>query len=130
MSTSPTDTSSFYVGASNGTIENSPLVPGAVFDRFIQIWLENTDYDQAASQPFFQNISTQSITLTSYYALTHTSEPNYIGAGGGDFFGLCNDQLEYIPNNISTIVDLLDQQSISWAEYQENMPTDGYGGFN
>ncbi|KAH0838655.1 phosphoesterase family-domain-containing protein [Lanmaoa asiatica] len=126
----PTDTSPFYVGASNGTIHNTPLVPGAVFDRFIQIWLENTDYAQAASQAVFQNLSTQGILLTSYYGLTHTSEPNYLGAGGGDFWGLYNDNMEYIPNNISTIADLLDQKSISWSEYQENMPTDGYGGFN
>ncbi|KAG8220160.1 phosphoesterase family-domain-containing protein [Butyriboletus roseoflavus] len=126
----PTDTSPFYVGASNGTIRNTPLVAGAVFDRFIQIWLENTDYSKAATQQVFQNLSTQGILLTGYYALTHPSEPNYLGAGGGDFWGLGSDNLEYIPNNISTIVDLLDLKSISWSEYQENMPSDGYGGFN
>ena len=27
------------------------------------------------------------------------------------------------------MVDLLEQQGISWATYQENMPTDGFGGF-
>ena len=104
------------------------MVPGAVFDRFIQIWLENTDFDQAASQEVFQNLSSQGITLTAYYALTHTSEPNYIGSVGGDFWGLYNDDLVYIPSNMSTIVDLLDQKQISWAEYEENMPTDGYTG--
>lgn len=106
------------------------MVPGAVFDRLIQIWLENTDLNQAASQEVFQNLSSQGITLTSYYGLTHPSEPNYIGSVGGNFWGLDNDDLEYIPSNISTIVDLLDQKNISWAEYQENMPADGYGGFN
>lgn len=106
------------------------MVPGAVFDRFIQIWLENTDYSQASSQEVFQNLSSQGITLTSYYGLTHTSEPNYIGSVGGDFWGLYDDDLTYIPSNMSTVVDLLDQKSISWAEYQENMPTDGYGGYN
>ncbi|KAF8446354.1 phosphoesterase family-domain-containing protein [Boletus edulis BED1] len=126
----PTDTTPFYVGASNGTLQNTPLVPGAVFDRFIQIWLENTDYAQAASQAVFQNLSTQGILLSSYYGVTHTSEPNYLAAGGGDFWGLYNDVMEYIPTNISTVVDLLEQKSISWGEYQENMPSDGYGGFN
>ncbi|KAF9229735.1 phosphoesterase-domain-containing protein [Gyrodon lividus] len=126
----PTDTSSFYIGASNGTLTNSPLVPGAAFDRIIQIWLENTDFSQAAAQAVFQNLSTQGITLSAYYAVTHPSEPNYLAAGGGDFWGLASDNLEYIPNNISTIVDLLDEKDISWAEYQENMPTDGYAGFS
>lgn len=35
-STSPFEQSDNYVGRSNGTILNSPLVPGAQFDRFIQ----------------------------------------------------------------------------------------------
>ncbi|KAH7921158.1 hypothetical protein BV22DRAFT_1038992 [Leucogyrophana mollusca] len=126
----PTDQSPFYVGANNGTITNSPTVTGKVFDRFIQIWLENTDFASAASQAVFQNLSTQGITLSSYYGVTHTSEPNYLAAGGGDFWGLYDDDFEAVPNNISTIVDLLDQKSISWSAYQENMPTDGYGGYN
>ncbi|KAF8557382.1 hypothetical protein OG21DRAFT_1520464 [Imleria badia] len=126
----PTDQSSFYVGASNGTITNSPTVTGQVFDRFIQIWLENTDFSQARTTPVFQNLSAQGILLTSYYAVTHPSEPNYIASVGGDFFGLATDDLTYIPNNMSTIVDLLDAKSISWSSYQENMPTDGYSGYN
>ncbi|KAH7906327.1 phosphoesterase family-domain-containing protein [Hygrophoropsis aurantiaca] len=126
----PTDQSPFYVGASNGTITNSPLVAGKVFDRFIQIWLENTNFAAAASQAVFQNLSTQGITLTEYYGVTHTSEPNYLAAGGGDFWGLYDDDFEAVPNNISTIVDLLDQKAISWSAYQENMPYDGYEGYN
>ncbi|EGN92691.1 hypothetical protein SERLA73DRAFT_116988 [Serpula lacrymans var. lacrymans S7.3] len=126
----PTDTSPFYVGASNSTITNTPLVPGKVFDRFIQIWLENTDFASAASQPVFQQLSEQGITLTSYYGVTHTSEPNYLAAAGGDFWGLYDDNFEAVPTNISTVVDLLDQKAISWSSYQENMPTDGYEGFN
>ena len=35
---SPTSTSTNYTGANNGSIVNSPLVPGKAFDRFIQIW--------------------------------------------------------------------------------------------
>ncbi|KAG6334228.1 hypothetical protein ID866_4858 [Astraeus odoratus] len=126
----PTATSSFYIGPSNGTLTNSPLVPGAVFDRFIQIWLENTDFETAQSQAVFQNLTAQGITLSAYYAVTHPSEPNYISSVGGDFFGLASDDLTHIPTNISTVVDLLEQKNISWAEYQENMPTDGYEPFN
>lgn len=126
----PTDTSTFYVGASNGTISNSPNVPGKVFDRFIQIWLENTDYSQALSNSVFQNLTAQGILLSNYFAVTHPSQPNYIASVGGDFFGLANDSLLDVPSNMSTIIDLLDEQNISWATYQENMPTDGYTGYN
>ncbi|EIW86332.1 hypothetical protein CONPUDRAFT_68874 [Coniophora puteana RWD-64-598 SS2] len=126
----PTSQSPFYVGSSNGTIQNSPLVSGQVFDRFIQIWLENTDFSSAQSQTVFQELSKLGITLNQYYALTHTSEPNYIAAVGGDFWGLYNDDFEQIPANMSTVVDLLDEKLISWSEYQENMPEDGYTGYN
>jgi len=127
---SPTDQSSFYVGASNGTITNTPNVPGKVFDRFIQIWLENIDFSTAASNSVFQSLAAQGIVLNSYYAVTHPSQPNYVASVGGDFFGLASDDLIYIPNNVSTIVDLLDAQGISWSSYQENMPTDGYPGYS
>ncbi|KAF9243720.1 phosphoesterase family-domain-containing protein [Melanogaster broomeanus] len=126
----PTSESSFYVGMSNGTITNTPNVPGKVFDRFIQIWLENTNYAEAAANPVFQNLSAQGITLSSYYALTHPSEPNYMAAAGGDFFGLASDALVHVPKNVSTIVNLLEDKDISWSSYQENMPTDGYPGFS
>ncbi|KAF8129270.1 phosphoesterase family-domain-containing protein [Boletus edulis] len=126
----PTDQSSFYVGYSNGTITNTPYVPGKVFDRFIQIWLENTDFATALANPVLKNLTTQGILLTSYYGVTHPSEPNYIASVGGDFFGLAADSLNYIPSNVSTIVDLLELKGISWSSYQENMPTDGYQGYS
>ncbi|OJA12318.1 hypothetical protein AZE42_07339 [Rhizopogon vesiculosus] len=126
----PTDQSSFYVGAANNTLTNTPIVTGKVFDRFIQIWLENTDFAQAASQAVFTNLSTQGITLTGYFGVTHPSQPNYLAATGGDFWGLASDDLESVPTNMSTIVDLLDQKNISWATYQENMPSDAYVGYN
>ena len=39
-----------------------------------------------------------------------------------------NDNLQTIPSNISTVVDLLDSKGISWAEYEEDMPYAGYQG--
>ncbi|KAI5987224.1 phosphoesterase family-domain-containing protein [Pisolithus albus] len=124
----PTDTSTFYVGASNGSLPKTMTVPGLVFDRFIQIWLENVDYNDAAVQPAFQTLSKEGITLSGYYALTHPSEPNYIASAGGNFWGLASDDDVTIPANVSTVVDLLEAKGISWAEYEENMPTDGYLG--
>ncbi|TPX43213.1 hypothetical protein SeLEV6574_g05190 [Synchytrium endobioticum] len=126
----PTATSTFYVGQNNGTISNGAVVPGLVFDRFVQIWLENTDYADSASSPTFQKLASKGILLTNYHAVTHPSEPNYMASVGGDFFGLGDDSMRALPQNVSTIADLLELKSISWAEYQENMPTDGFPGFN
>ncbi|TDL14836.1 hypothetical protein BD410DRAFT_756958 [Rickenella mellea] len=128
----PTATSpSIYVGASNTTLNKTTTVPGKSFDRFIQIWLENTDFDDAVNSTQFQKYIKQGLLLDSYYAVTHPSvKPNYVASIGGDFFGMHDDNFYSIPNNISTIVDLLDAKNISWASYQENQPSDGFPGFN
>lgn len=126
----PSSTSKVYHGKNNGTIQNSPVVNGTSFDRFIQIWLENTDFATAASSPVFQNLSKNGLLLDAYHGNTHPSEPNYAVASMGDFFGMHNDEYYAFPKNVSTYVDLLDQKNISWASYQENMPWDGFTGFN
>ncbi|KAF8589089.1 hypothetical protein K439DRAFT_1405336 [Ramaria rubella] len=126
----PTVASPNYVGRSNSTLPRSRVVPGRQFDRFIQIWLENTDFATANSSATFQTLAKQGIVLDQYFALTHPSEPNYVGGVGGDFWGMADDNLYHIPTNISTVADLLEAKHISWASYQENMPTDGFGGFS
>ncbi|KAK9358857.1 phosphoesterase family-domain-containing protein [Lipomyces starkeyi] len=105
-------------------------VKGAAFNRFIQIWLENTDFTKAAADPNLQALAKQGITLTNYWASTHPSEPNYISVVGGDYFGLNSDNFERVPANVSTVIDLLDTKHISWAEYQEDLPYAGFQGFN
>ena len=60
------------------------------------------------------------VPRTNFYALTHPSMPNYCAAAGGDTFGMDNDDFKQIPANVSTVADLLDTKSISWAEYQVN----------
>ncbi|KAI0772894.1 phosphoesterase family-domain-containing protein [Trametes elegans] len=127
---SPESSSANYTGQTNGTISNGPVVKGKAFDRFIQIWIENTDYETAASSPVFQNLSKQGVRCDQFYAVTHPSEPNYLAAVGGDFFGAGDDNFYHIPQNVSTVVDLLEAKNISWASYQENMPYDGFTGFN
>lgn len=97
-----------------------------MYDRFITIWLENTDYDSAAASPTFQKLAKEGILLDQYHAVTHPSEPNYVAAMAGDFFGMHDDDFYFIPQNVSSLVDLLELKHISWASYQENLPTDGF----
>lgn len=49
---------------------------------------------------------------------------------GGTHYGLHDDEFRALPTNASSIIDLLEEGGISWASYQENMPYDGYSGFN
>ncbi|OQE27817.1 hypothetical protein PENSTE_c004G04905 [Penicillium steckii] len=105
-------------------------VKGLAFDRFYQVWLENIDYEDSKSDPNQGWMAKQGILLTNFYALTHPSEPNYCAAVGGDTFGMDNDNFNQIPENVSSIVDLLDTKGISWGEYQEHMPHAGFQGYN
>jgi acid phosphatase len=104
-------------------------VKGKQFNRFVTIWLENTDYDKAAGDPNLKWLATQGITLSNYFGVTHPSMGNYVAAVAGDYFGINHDDYLEIPKNISTIADVLDAGKISWGEYQEDMPYTGYTPF-
>jgi acid phosphatase len=88
------------------------------------------DYDKAFSQTDLAFLATQGILLTNYYALTHPSEPNYVSVVGGDYFGIGDDNLHAIPQQVASVVDVLEEAGISWAEYEEDMPYTGFQGFN
>ncbi|KAJ5819583.1 hypothetical protein N7474_005174 [Penicillium riverlandense] len=105
-------------------------VRGLAFDRFVDIWIENTDFDTTAADPNFAKLAKEGITLTNYFATTHPSEPNYCASAGGDNFGMDNDDFHQLPANISTIADLFDTKRIAWGEYQEDMPYAGYQGYS
>ena len=47
---------------------------------------------------------------------------------GGDYFGMNNDNFNFIDKNVSTVLDLLDTKGISWGEYQEDQPYSGFEG--
>ncbi|KAI0403463.1 phosphoesterase family-domain-containing protein [Xylaria palmicola] len=102
------------------------IVPGRAFDRFISIWLENQDFDKVVVDEAFADLKRFGILQTRYYAHTHPSQPNYLAAVGGDYWGLDHDDVVRIPANISTIVDILEPEKISWRGYFEGMPGPGY----
>ncbi|KAK7537579.1 phosphoesterase-like protein [Phyllosticta citricarpa] len=108
---------------------NSSWVPGKAFDRIAIIWLENTDYDKAVGDPNLAWLAARGITLDSYHAVTHPSQPNYLAAISGDYQGMNHDDLSNFPSNVSTVLDLLEAKGISWGEYQEDMPYTGFTGF-
>ncbi|KAI0029682.1 phosphoesterase family-domain-containing protein [Vararia minispora EC-137] len=125
---SPLSTSANYVGINNGSLPIEQIVPGRVFDRFIQIWLENTDFSVANSTAEFRSLAERGILLSQYFALTHPSQPNYAATIAGSFFGIADDSVHDIPSNVSTMVDVLEHGGISWAAYMENLPADGFNG--
>ncbi|KAI0845936.1 phosphoesterase-domain-containing protein [Daldinia vernicosa] len=111
------------------TLSPTSNVKGKAFDRLAIIWLENTDYDMAIGDPNLTWLAKRGITLSNYHAVTHPSQPNYIAAIGGDYFGMQHDDFTQVDKNVSTIIDLLEDKGISWSEYQEDMPYSGFEGF-
>lgn len=115
--------------ATSKSDHSTSAVSGKAFDRFIVIWLENTNEKDAADDPDLHWLSKYGITLTNYWALAHPSEPNYIASVGGDTFGLEEDVFIRLPSNVTTIVDLLEDKNISWGEYEQGLPYTGFQGF-
>ncbi|MCJ1401558.1 hypothetical protein MMC11_004774 [Xylographa trunciseda] len=133
VSAQNTATSTAAVAAAKATAKTeSPVsnVAGKAFNRFAIIYLENTDYSMASSDPNLAALAKQGILLSNYCGTTHPSEPNYVASHGGDNFGMDNDNFNFIPSNISTVVDLLEDKGIAWGEYQEDMPYSGFEGYS
>ncbi|KAI5459125.1 phosphoesterase family-domain-containing protein [Mariannaea sp. PMI_226] len=105
-------------------------VKGKVFDRIAIVYFENTDYSKAAGDPNFRQLAKKGITLSNFYGVTHPSEPNYLAAVAGDYFGMQNDNFNRLDENVTTVIDLLESRGISWGMYQEDMPYSGYEGFS
>ncbi|KAG6887951.1 hypothetical protein C0995_011391 [Termitomyces sp. Mi166 len=104
------------------------IVQGKVFNRIVSIWLENTNFDDAKSDPNLAALAQQGILLSNYFAVTHPSQPNYIASVGGEYFGMDSDDNVDVPSNVATIVDLLEDKGITWGEYEEGMPSTGFLG--
>ncbi|KAF8632846.1 hypothetical protein AX15_001652 [Amanita polypyramis BW_CC] len=110
---------------------NAPGAPiGKVFKYFMQIWLENEDYDVVSSLPQYQSVAEQGILLTNFNAITHPSEPNYVAAVAGTNFGINNDDYYDIPADQTSIFDLLEAKGLKWKSYNEQLPAPGWTGFS
>ncbi|KAF9436683.1 hypothetical protein BGZ76_003284 [Entomortierella beljakovae] len=108
---------------------SAQAVKGKAFDHIFIVFLENTNYALAASDPALQVYLPDAVLLPNYHAVTHPSQPNYIATIGGDYYGLNDDEIHSIPSNYTTIVDLLETKNLTWKTYQEDMPSPCYTGF-
>ena len=76
----------------------------------------------SAQAPFLNRLATQGVLLTSYFAITHPSLPNYLAMISGDTQGITSDcggcNLD-APN----LADQLQSAGISWKAYMEDLPS-------
>lgn len=90
------------------------------FQRVLIIVFENTDYDVALKQPYFQKIAARGALLQNMTGMVHPSQGNYLSLLGGDSFGIRSDNP--VDLNQTNLIDLLEKSGFSWKGYMENYP--------
>jgi phosphatidylinositol-3-phosphatase len=101
-----------------------PAPRRAAGPRVIVVVEENhaaTDVIGSPSAPFLTSLARQGTLLTSFFATTHPSLPNYIAMLGGDTFGIdrnCTDCTVAAPS----LVDQLEAAGIDWRAYMQGLP--------
>jgi phosphatidylinositol-3-phosphatase len=128
------------------------------FQHVFYIMMENQAYNEIignASAPNINALAVEYSLATSYYGVTHPSEPNYVAAVGGSYFTVSNtsgplkvdfsgDNAYYcsptspLPEcagttgdhqiNAPSLFSQLDAAGLSWKTYQQSIPEVGYTG--
>lgn len=105
----------------------------AAFERILILFLENATRDVVLANPYLRALRSKGVFLKNSVGLTHPSQPNYIAVTGGDIFNIQNDTVGWVtyfgatgpddPNSpaVTSIVDLLDAQRVSWKAYAEGL---------
>ncbi|KAJ7876239.1 hypothetical protein B0H13DRAFT_1893823 [Mycena leptocephala] len=75
-----------------------------------QVFMPPSTGPTTTSTPIFGSLAEQGILFTNYNAVTRPSEPNYVAAAGGDFFGMHDENMYHVPSNISCVVDILEDK--------------------
>lgn len=122
-----TAASDVYAAAATAlTSHPTSNIQGQSFNRFVQIFLENQDYDIADGDPNIQYLATQGLKLDNYWSVTHPSQPNYVAALGADTNGVILDTFTQIDEDVESMIDLLEAGNVSWSIYGEDMPFSGF----
>jgi hypothetical protein len=100
------------------------------FSHVIIVMMENKESGDVVGNrrmPNFNRWARQYALLTSYFAITHPSLPNYLALIGGDFYGIQSDCTDCFINARS-LPDLLESAGRSWKAYMEGLPLAGFLG--
>jgi phosphatidylinositol-3-phosphatase len=98
--------------------------PGRPTARVIVVVEENHSLDQIIGSPrapFLNRLAAKGTLLTSYFAVTHPSLPNYIAMISGDTQGITSD-CGGCNVDAPNLVDQLEAAGISWTAYMEDVP--------
>ena len=94
------------------------------------IVLENHARDQVINDPntpFISRVAGRYGVASMYYGVTHPSLPNYVAMIAGNNFGVNDDDPTH-RFGARNLADQLEAHGMTWATYQESMPSVGYLG--
>ena len=92
--------------------------------RVIVVVEENHSIGQiigSPQAPFLNRLATKGTLLTSYFAITHPSLPNYIAMVSGDTQGITSD-CDGCNVDAPNLADQLETAGVSWKAYMEDLP--------
>jgi len=96
--------------------------------KFFLMMFENHGYDQVLGNTYWKSIIDNSLLLTSYAAVSHPSQPNYVAQIAGSYYNVTNDTPVNLP--YKNLVDLLDGHGHTWKAYQEDYQPKANGDCN
>jgi phosphatidylinositol-3-phosphatase len=90
---------------------------------------ENHSYSDiignTSSAPYFNSLASQGALLTSSYAVTHPSEPNYMALFGGSTYGLTADTCPVNEGSAANLGSELLASGHTFKGYSEGLPSTG-----
>lgn len=89
------------------------------FDHIFIVVLENTNAEDAYSQPFMRMIANQGAYLANFHGVTHPSQPNYFALTSGSTWNVDNGMITLDTGHIG---DLLEAKGKKWKVYVDNYP--------
>jgi hypothetical protein len=103
-------------------VPRDPVLPltAAGVTRVVLVVLENGDPDNASRQPFMKYLAQTGMVLTSYYAVAHPSQPNYVAMISGSTAGAMTDSAVRLPSTRKHLGNIL--PAGAWRVYAENYP--------
>src|SRR6266513_1841785 len=94
---------------------------GKYFDHVVIVVLENQGSREALGDANIASLVKGGAWFSNYHGLAHPSLPNYLAMVAGSTFGVERDHL-VTPLKAPSIVDRLEQKSLTWKSYAEDYP--------
>lgn len=94
------------------------------FERVLIVMFENQYRNYVLKDRFMQKLARAGANMGNYFGAFHPSQTNYIASLAAEVCSVTNDQPPVAPLMQQTLVDLLEQQQVSWKAYMEGLPNE------